>query len=121
MTKTKDTTSSSDAFINCRKLLLEQQNADAVIVRLDQLPGMQQVCLEKNHKLIIRYDASQLQLGQVLSVLEEMGVPLESSPWQRFRIGWYIFVDRNSQANAQRRDIHCCNKPPVMIRKKNEL
>ena len=120
MTETKDTTSSSDAFINCRKLLLEQppQNADAVIDRLDQLPGMQQVRLEKNHKLIVRYDASQLQLSQVLSALEEMGVPLEHGRWQRFRIGWYTFVDGNSLANAQRRDVHCCNKPPVMIKKK---
>ncbi len=120
MTGTKDTTSISAGFVYCRKLLLQHQSLDteAAVAGLKQLPGMQQVNLAKGRTLVLRYDTSQLQLDLVLRTLEKLGVALENGRWQRIRIAWYVYVDSNAQSNARRRDAHCCNKPPVMSKRK---
>ncbi|OMH31765.1 hypothetical protein [Motiliproteus sp. MSK22-1] len=120
MNDTKNTASSSSAFSYRRKLqlLLSPQHAETLVKELKELPGMEQVHLKNDRQLVMRYDTAQLQMEQVLSVLEKMGATLDNNRWRQFRIGWYRFVDKNSQANARRKDVHCCNKPPVQIKRK---
>lgn len=45
-------------------------------------------------------------------------MPLLKADWRfRLRSQWYAFVDANALQNAKSTTVHCCNKPPVMIKK----
>ena len=120
MSQDQKTTINPTAFTYCRKLRLHHPpvSAEALITLLDQLPGMQKVGLESERQLILVYDTTKLQLQQVLTALDDSGTAVDSGRWQRLRIAWYQFVDRNAQQNAQRTETHCCNKPPTMSGRK---
>ncbi|MFT5721327.1 MAG: hypothetical protein ACI9W6_001640 [Motiliproteus sp.] len=102
-------------FVVKRQLPLDIGNADlgqpSWLAAIKALPGMLSAGVTTGDRLAVTYDASQLQIDQVLELLEHGGISLRRGYWQRHRLSWYRFVDRNTADNAQASS-HCCNKPP---------
>lgn len=100
-------------FILKRRLKLasvafDKQRADT---RLKALVGMAYVKWCDDWQLELRYDASQLQLDQILEVLAQCGAGLKQGAMARMRINWYRMTDRNTW-DSSRHVPHCCNKSP---------
>lgn len=100
-------------FILKRRLKLVQAvpNNAALQLKLEALEGMAAVTWQGECKLELRYDASQLQLDQIIAVLTQSGVTLQQGRLARMRLNWYRMTDRNTW-DSSRHVPHCCNKSP---------
>ncbi|TCK02710.1 hypothetical protein [Marinobacterium mangrovicola] len=100
-------------FILKRRLKLVKQAVDKELLqsRLEALVGMASVHWQGEQQLELRYDASQLQLDQVIEVLVQSGAGLEHGRLAQLRLGWYRMTDRNTW-DSSRHVPHCCNKSP---------
>lgn len=104
----------SEGFVFKRQLLIERgEGADEPLLEaLRQLAGVVSADLKKSDRLVMRYDASQLQIDTIIALLEEQGVRLRRGLWRDGCVSWYRYTDNNAAYNAKRTDVHCCNKPP---------
>ncbi|WP_432695957.1 hypothetical protein ACQUQP_15630 [Marinobacterium sp. YM272] len=99
-------------FILKRRLKLTGLSVDPEIVqaRLTELSGIAAVKW-REQRLELRYDASRLQLDQVLEVLAGFGISPHRGRLERLRLNWYRMTDRNTW-DSSRHVPHCCNKSP---------
>lgn len=104
----------SEGFVLRRRLPIDVGEGDlnAALGALGRLPGMVSVRVRNYDRLVLKYDASQIQIDQIVALLTCDNILIRQGYWQRLRLGWYRFVDQNSLANAQLTRSHCCNKPP---------
>ncbi len=100
-------------FILKRRLKLAQAAPDRQVLqtRLEALTGMSEVRWSGELGLELRYDASQLQLDQIIEVLSQAGLKLKPGRLSRMRLNWYRMTDRNTW-DSSRHVPHCCNKSP---------
>lgn len=100
-------------FIFTRRLTLSAGSLtdEAPQQVLSTLPGMVGVRLGAD-KVQLRYDASQLHISQVIDCLGALNIQYRDGLLARIRLHWYHYVDSNAAANANRKETHCCNKPP---------
>lgn len=100
-------------FVLQRRLLLDVGNADLtrLLVSIRELPGMLSAVVTAHERLVVKYDASRIQIDQILELLARSGISIGGGFWQRHCLRWYRFVDHNTADNAQSSS-HCCNKPP---------
>ena len=88
-------------------------NVDAIVKMFDNKQGVVQVgANEGASKVWIKYDASLIQIDDIITTLILKGVWTSSSWWSRMRLDWYRFEDKNALKNATSNNSHCCNKPP---------
>jgi hypothetical protein len=88
-------------------------NLDAIATALNNKQGVVQVCTNEGaSKLCIKYDASLIQIDDIITSLSLKGVWISGSWWSRKRLDWYRFEDNNALKNATSNNSHCCNKPP---------
>lgn len=110
------------AFVVKRKLYIlpstPVNNVDAVLARLISMPGVEHVYfMEKKHRIDIQYDGATINIADILPILAQKDVAIKNSWWQRRRVGYYLFVDKNVRDNAHFQPV-CCNKPPSVRRKR---
>ncbi|MFT6914238.1 MAG: hypothetical protein ACJAWL_000526 [Motiliproteus sp.] len=100
-------------FVLKRTLSLDVGSADLSprLAAIKALPGMLSAVDTTGDRLLLKYDASQLQIDQIVELLERSGISMRRGYWPRQWLNWYRFVDRNTADNAQSSS-HCCNKPP---------
>ncbi|MEH6627849.1 MAG: hypothetical protein V7739_15495 [Motiliproteus sp.] len=110
----EDSVAIGDGFVLKRQLLLDVGKGDLTVMlaSIRVLPGMVTAVITTGDRLVVKYDASRIQIDQVLELLELSGISIRRGYWQRHRLRWYRFVDHNTAANAQSTSSHCCNKPP---------
>ena len=97
------------ASLLTRTLYLKQALTDAQVQALKQLVGVTKVVVDAQ-KLVLSYDASQLQLDKVLE-LSGITAQIKASGWQKIRLALYRMVDQNTAESAAHVP-HCCNKTP---------
>ena len=93
------------------KLVKHEEGADALPSKLEGLAGMASFKWQGERQLELRYDASQLQLDQIIEVLAQSGVELQQGRLSQLRLNWYRMTDRNTW-DSSRHVPHCCNKSP---------
>ena len=88
-------------------------DVDAIVGCFNSMHGVVQVHTKKGaSNLWIKYDASLLQLDDIIAPLVLQGIWTRGSWWSRMRLDWYRFEDNNALKNATSNNSHCCNKPP---------
>jgi len=108
-------------FVVVRKLSMSLstpiENLNKAQVSLQQQTGVKSIeYLESKHRMDVTYDASVINIAQILGMLEMTEVSVVKSRWQRYRIGYYRFVDKNIYDNARYNPV-CCNKSPSIRRR----
>lgn len=100
-------------FILKRRLKLQKPAPDqqALKAELEALTGMAAVQWQNERQLQLRYDASQLQVDQVIELFGQSGLSLQQGRLARLRLNWYRMTDRNTW-DSSRHVPHCCNKSP---------
>ena len=86
---------------------LSQAQLQILAAKLDQ-----QISLELNRHLIIRYDAAIVGFTQVLLQLKQLGIKVRDSRWFHIKTEWYDFVDNNVASHANTRPKLSCNRVP---------
>ncbi|WP_353614744.1 cation transporter [Mangrovibacter phragmitis] len=98
-----------------RKLKLSgvsEDQADALVSEIRQLAGMETVEYSSaSASLTFVYDAAQCSVDAVEKVLDRLGAQFAASAWNRVKMGYFRFTDKNIKDNAAHRP-HCCNKIP---------
>ncbi|AJQ97453.1 hypothetical protein [Gynuella sunshinyii] len=110
----------SDPFTQTRKArLIADLSADQrqQLQSLSRLEGVEDLKF-KNNTMVIRYSAARQQWSLLQQQLDELAVLAPLSRLQKIRFAYYRFVDENTMANANARISHCCNKPPVVPKRK---
>jgi hypothetical protein len=88
-------------------------NVDAIVKMFNNKQGVVQVrANEGAPKLWIKYDASLIQIDDIIAPLILKGIWTSGSWWPRIRLDWYRFEDKNALKNATSNNSHCSNKPP---------
>ena len=99
----------------CRHLRLERLEsgkAELIESTIDKIVGIDSVSInEDQHKLDVSYDASQVNINQIESIINQYGNGIGSDWWTKFKKSWYQFTDSNTMSNARHKP-GCCNKPP---------
>jgi len=78
---------------------------------LKEMMGVQEVHFQGD-RLQISYDLMQITQAGIEQLLNELGVPLDNSWWQRARRGWTHNAEENELDNLARGDGACCNRSP---------
>ncbi len=110
----EDSVPIADGFVLKRQLLLDVGTGDLThtLASISELPGMVSAVVTTSNRLVVKYDASQIQIDRILELLARSGISIRRGYWQRHCLRWYRFVDHNTATNAQSTPSHCCNKPP---------
>lgn len=87
-----------------------KQGPESLLADLNRMPGVESAHLNGS-RLQVCYDASRLQLDQLLVLITERGCRYRQGMIDRVRLGWYRMIDRNTW-DAARHVPHCCNKSP---------
>ena len=97
------------------KLLnLDKVNPNILVADLDQVCGIDHVSLDIELSMIqLEYDASQCQLGELESIMQDHGVEVDPGWWNKFKEEYYHFVDQNGKDNAQHTPLSCHHAPPL--------
>ena len=103
-----------------RRIKLESLGhaADALAVEraIDELPGVIKAFADlDNHRVEVRYDASQQNYQNIVEAMEKTGFPPLNNWWSRFKGNWYRFSDETARENANAPPPACCNKPPKLV------
>ena len=114
MNQKAGTTINKGALVKRRVPLAEKVvNVDAIVKMFDNKQGVVQVGTNEGaSKVWIKYDASLIQIDDIIATLILKGVWTSGSWWSRMRLDWYRFEDKNALKNATSNNSHCCNKPP---------
>lgn len=99
----------NEAFVVHRKLPLAKALTDEDVEKLESIDGVVRVETSER-RLMIDYDASLVQIDQLLETLPQNALAA-SSLWQRMRLAMFRTTDENTRENA-RHVPHCCNKIP---------
>lgn len=85
----------------------------AIVDCFNDKAGVAQVYTKKGASRVwIRYDASVVNIDDVIAWLGLKGIWTRTSWWSRMRLDWYRFEDKNALNNAVNNNSHCCNKRP---------
>ena len=90
------------------------EGVDAQVIESDlgEIAGIESVSLRvQASSLTVRYDASQVNIDDVILTLNNYGVVPFDSWWRRLKISWQRQMDRNV-ADSAKHEAHCCNKAP---------
>lgn len=93
-----------------RQLLTDDQSRRAR-ERLSLLQGME-TCRLEGRQLLLRYDPLKVDLAHVLTLIEEMRLPLDPHWLQKCLRAWYQYQDEAVCENAGAPPPACCNRPP---------
>lgn len=102
-------------FLVRRRLQLQAPAITDFAALFDDLVGFNGAELQSG-RLTLEYDAGRLHLNQLLSRLEEHGVRVVDSAFNRFRLGWYRYLDSNIAANAADSSSTACSQSPLRHR-----
>lgn len=93
----------------------DQTPLASALAKLDALLGMQQLTLlEKQCALVLKYDASKLDIDQILEMLSATNITLKSGWWATRKLNHYRFINQNVRDNAKHVPV-CCSKPPPEV------
>jgi copper chaperone CopZ len=102
--------------VSCRiEIPLLARDVDAMVVEqaIMTLPGIANVAVDiARHRLMVRYDAAQLEYQAIIKALDSVGFPPTHGWSSRIRESLYQFRDTNARDNAKTPPPPCCNKPP---------
>ena len=109
----------SDAWTVKRNIYLSQlkDSHSGLIIQqeLAKLEGVKKVDIDSNVgklKVVITYDASQINYCNFIDILIKKDVHPVNNWWNRLKSSWYQFTDENAKENANAPPAPCCNKPP---------
>ena len=93
--------------------LAHAADAAAVHKALRELPGMQEVNADPQHRRVeVQYDITSCDYRNVESALEGVGFPVPQTLWARLKGNWYQYLDTTGRENAATPAPPCCNRPP---------
>ena len=94
---------------------LDQTSIAPALAKLDALLGMQQLTLlEKQSALVLKYDASKIDLDQILEMLSTFNITPKSGWWASRKLSHYRFINQNVRDNSKHVPV-CCSKPPPEV------
>ena len=108
-----------DAFVLNRRVVLRparKANFDAQLEKVKTNLNLDAVIVRKNGLRIV-YSAAEMQWPSIEDELKKLNCLAEKSFRNNIRFRWYRFVDDNAKTNAHSKEAHCCNKPPVILKK----
>ncbi|WP_210398092.1 hypothetical protein [Motiliproteus sediminis] len=101
-------------FLVRRRLQLLADEGDLLHLFVD-LVGFNR-CECRSRCLVLEYDASRVHLNLLLERLQAAGVRTADNALNRFRLGWYRYLDSNIAANAADTSSTACSQSPLRHR-----
>jgi hypothetical protein len=72
----------------------------------------------KNSILTLKYSVTDIRWPEIEESLKDSGIDLDRFWLNRLRSKWYSYIDENAYSNATLKNPHCCNKPPIIPKKR---
>lgn len=94
-------------------LLLRGADPKKLIASLADLPGIKgaHATMDGRH-VTVTYDLELIGLDAIERLIIAAGATLPSSLFERIRLGWLGFTERNARDNALTPVRDCCSRPP---------
>lgn len=91
---------------------LNQSNAALISDALEEMPCMDSIKLSIPKQTVkLAYDASRHDIDEMIAIINQYGVSLNTGWWSRTKLSWQRQIDQNIQDNSKH-EAHCCNKLP---------
>jgi len=90
----------------------------SIELAIKALKGVQEVDVDtKRHSVRVVYDLTQVDSSQIEEMLDAAGYPVASSWWNRLKLGWIHYTERNMAENLRAAPPDCCSNPKKLYRK----